>query len=213
MYGHRLGCVQNVCGFLSARLSNLSGRQYFEMKELIQLSDREIVAGIIANNSRIIKYFFFEKCSRIFVYIINSVFDGKIQKEELLNELFIYLAKDDWKKLREFNFNSSLMTWISIVATRFFVRKRDKLIENDSSESLLLDIKEKTLENLPIDNINLQMAIDILPNHRYRQVIQLIDLQDVPYKDVASLMEVSIANLYNIHRRAIAQLRLILIER
>ena len=175
------------------------------------LSDREIVEGILQHDPAVIEYFFIMKCSKLFVYLINSVFDGRVEKEELINELFLYLAESDWKKLREFNFQSSLLTWLTVVATRFFIRKRDLLIENVSSEALIkqkLDFPESFIS---VDSINLRMAIDIIPNDRYRQVIVLLDLQDLSYEDVATMLDVSVANLYNIHRRAIAQLRCILI--
>ena len=100
---------------------------------------------------------------------------------------------------------------MTVVATRFFIRKRDLLIENVSSEALIkqkLDFPESFIS---VDSINLRMAIDIIPNDRYRQVIVLLDLQDLSYEDVATMLDVSVANLYNIHRRAIAQLRCILI--
>ena len=175
------------------------------------LSDREIVEGVLRHDPAVIEYFFIMKCSKLFVYLINSVFDGRVEKEELINELFLYLAESNWKKLREFNFQSSLLTWLTVVATRFFIRKRDLLIENVSSEALIrqkLDFPESFIS---IDSLNLRMAIDIMPNDRYRHVIEMLDLQDLSYEDVATMLDVSVANLYNIHRRAIAQLRCILI--
>lgn len=181
------------------------------MKELRQLSDREIVADIIANNPRIIEYFFIEKCSNLFMYILNSVYYGRIEKTELVNELFLFLANDNWRKLREFNYQSSLMTWISVVATRFFIRKRDKLIENESSEALIIENDKNNLTNISEDSVNLQMAIDAMPNERYKRAILLLDMQEVSYEDAATDLGVTVANLYNIHRRAIAQLRCILI--
>lgn len=180
------------------------------MKELCQLSDREIVSGIVANDPRIIEYFFIEKCSNLFVYILNSVFSGRIEKTELVNELFLFLANDNWRKLKDFNYNSSLMTWITVVATRFFIRKRDKLIENESSEALIIENDKNNFTNISEDSVNLQMAIDAMPNERYKRAIQLLDMQEVPYEDAATELNVSVANLYNIHRRAIAQLRCIL---
>lgn len=87
------------------------------------MTDKEIVDGIIMGKEEIIKYFFFTKCSRLFTYIILSIFGGKADKNELLNELFLYLAQDEWKKLKEFDFRSSLLTWISVVAVRFFTKK------------------------------------------------------------------------------------------
>lgn len=175
-----------------------------------QLTDKEIVEGILRHDPSIIEYFFIMKCSKLFVYLVNSIFNGQVEKEELINELFLYIADYDWKKLREFNFQSSLLTWITVVATRFFIKKRDLLIENHSSEALIIDNLDISQSFVPVDSINLKMVIEIMPNERYRQVIEMLDLQDLSYEDVASTLNVSVANLYNIHRRAVAQLRCIL---
>lgn len=177
-----------------------------------ELSDREIVDGILRHDPQMIEYFFFLKCSKLFVYLVNSIFNSRVEKEELINELFLYIADSDWKKLREFNFQSSLLTWITVVATRFFLKKRDKLIENESSEALLKEDIEFSQSLISVDTITIRMAIDIMPNERYKQVIHLLDLRDLPHEDVAKEMNVSVANLYNIHRRALAQLRCILLK-
>lgn len=181
------------------------------MKRAVEYTDEEVVRGIINNNPIMIEYFFIEKCSNMFVYILNSVFSGRIDKTELVNELFLFLAYDNWRKLKDFNYNSSLMTWITVVATRFFIRKRDKLIENESSEALIIENDKNNFTNISEESVNLQMAIDAMPNERYKRTILLLDLQEVSYEDAAAELGVTVANLYNIHRRAIAQLRCILI--
>ncbi len=181
------------------------------VKRTVEFTDEEVVRGILNNDPIIIEYFFIEKCSNMFVYILNSVFSGRIDKTELVNELFLFLAYDNWRKLKDFNYNSSLMTWITVVATRFFIRKRDKLIENESSEALIIENDKNIFTNISEDSVNLPMAIDAMPNERYKRTIQLLDLQEVSYEDAAAELSVTVANLYNIHRRAIAQLRCILL--
>lgn len=180
------------------------------VKRTVEYTDEELVRGILNNDPIIIEYFFIKKCSNMFVYILNSVFSGHIDKTELVNELFLFLANDNWRKLRNFNYNSSLMTWITVVATRFFIRKRDKLIENESSEALIIESDKLCHGLISEDSVNLHMAIEAMPNERYQRVIQLLDMQEVSYEDAATELNVSVANLYNIHRRAIAQLRYIL---
>ena len=175
------------------------------------MTDKEIVNGILNGDEKIIRFFFFDQCSKLFTYIILAVFGGRADKNELMNELFLYLAKDDWHKLREFDFRSSLLTWISVVAVRFFTKKRDLLIENESTEAL---IKEDMFEfdNLSrvIMKMDLENAISQINNSRYREVIILLDINDQSYEDVANYLNVTPANLYNIHRRALSQLKLIL---
>ena len=89
-------------------------------------NDRQIVDGILSNDKQLIGYFFNKKCSKLFSYIILNVFDGHVDQRELVSELFLYLAKDDWYKVRQINFRSKLMTWVTVVAIRFFQKKRGK---------------------------------------------------------------------------------------
>lgn len=58
-------------------------------------------------------------------YIGEYFFDTKYTAEELTGELYELLAKDDWHKLRIFKGESSLMTYVTVIATRYFLKKRD----------------------------------------------------------------------------------------
>ena len=181
------------------------------MEGFDKLTDKEIVNGIIHNNPEIIEYFFFEKCSDLLLYIVDSVFGGKIDKREVLNELFSYLVTDNWKKLRSFNFQSTLLTWLSVVSIRFFIKKRDSLIENESSEALIKESRPEFISQFScIDRLNLELALNKMPNPRYRKAIILLDMQDKEYEEVAVELGVNVSNLYNLHRRALAQLKVIL---
>lgn len=58
--------------------------------------------------------------------------------------------------------------------------------------------------------IDIHEALKKMPNERYRKVIEILDLQDVRPELLAEEMNVTIDNLYNIHRRALVQLRLVM---
>ena len=46
-------------------------------------TDEDIVKGILNNDKKIIKYFFVEKCSSLFAYILLNIFDGNIDKSTI----------------------------------------------------------------------------------------------------------------------------------
>lgn len=58
--------------------------------------------------------------------------------------------------------------------------------------------------------MDLHNALAKMPNVRYRKVIEVLDLQEVRPEILAEEMNVTVDNLYNIHRRALVQLRLIM---
>lgn len=173
--------------------------------------DRQLVACIINNDSKVIEYFFKEKCLKIFSYVLLSIFDGRIDRRELVNELFLYLAHDDWRKIRSFDFRSRLTTWLSVVAVRYFRKKRACLIENDTS--WVLNGKTYEIQSLNVSaerNMDIRSALYRMPNTRYRRVIEELDLKDVRPEQLAEEMNVTVDNLYNIHRRALIQLRCVM---
>lgn len=174
-------------------------------------TDRQIVEGLISNDKQVIEYFFCKKCSNLFSYIVYSTYGGKATLNELVNEFYLYIAADKWKKVRQFDFRSKLTTWIGVVAIRFFQKKREQLIENDSQEPQIEQTKLFGSYNMAIDEIiDVRHAIKQIHNVRYRRVIEQLDLHDVAPENLAEDMGVTVDNLYNIHRRALLQLKLIM---
>lgn len=174
-------------------------------------TDQEIVAAVIINDRDMIKYLFCEKCSSLLSYIAYSIFDNRVDRRELISELFLYIAKDNWYKLRQFDFRSSLMTWMSVVATRFFQKKRDELLEKDSEEALLLKIKETYQPYSSKERkMDVRNALEKMKNVRYKDVIYELDLKDTSPEEYAARNGITVDNLYNLHRRALLQLKSIM---
>ena len=174
---------------------------------LVGKTDEEMVSGILSDDEESIVYFFFEECTPIFHYIISKIFYYQVEKNELINEFYIYLKEKDWHKLRNFDYRCQLKTWISVTAVRFFLKKRANLIENESSEHL---ITEQITENHDIfskeDITNLLCGL----SERYRYIIQKLVLEDREPQKIANGMGITVDNLYNIKRRALLQLEKII---
>lgn len=171
-------------------------------------TDQELVAGLISNDSRIIRYLFYVRCNKLFQYIINSVFDGRVSNDELISELFLYLAHNNWAKVRQFDFRSTFYTWLSVVSVRYFQKKRNSLLEIELSETLISYMRED-IDGIikDYDSFELRSAISSMANPRYKEVITQLDLEDKEPKEVAKALGITVANLYNLHRRAIISLR------
>jgi len=175
--------------------------------------DSQLIDGMLSNDSNVIAYFINKKCRPIFLYIIANIFESNIDINELISELYLYLAKDDWQIIRRFAYRSSLMTYISVVAVRYFKKKRERLIEKQSHITLnekTMMIDHPTASLISERMIDVQAALRRMPNERYRKVIEVLDLQDESPEKLAEEMNVTIDNMYNIHRRALIQLRLIM---
>lgn len=181
------------------------------MKDLEQYTDEQIINGIVNNDHSMIEYFFFKKCKSLFAYIIQSVFDYQIDENTLISELYIYLQANDWHKIKQFDYRSKLTTWTSVVAVRYFQKKREILIESETSQALNGKTDYGFNPNFCIEQrIDIHDALCKMQNQRYRQVIEMLDLKEMRPDLLAEQMNVTVDNLYNIHRRALLQLRMLM---
>lgn len=101
------------------------------------------------------------------------------------------------------------MWWLSA-----FSKKREQLIENHSVEPQIVQTKLFGSYNMAIDEIiDVRHAIKRIQNARYRMVIEQLDLHDMASEVLAKKMGITVDNLYNIHRRALLQLKLIMVRK
>ena len=171
------------------------------------LSDKEIIEGLIARDNRVTKEFFFDKCRPLFCSIMQKVFDYEVDYNEFVNDLYIYLMENDAIKLRNFEYRSSVYQWLKILAIRYFINKRGRMIE-DVSQETPYDGRHQaadTEKDMTAEG-DMERLFDNMPNKRYVYVIRRLFLEDWEPEQLAAEMDITTANLYNIKRRAIAQL-------
>ena len=171
------------------------------------MTDKEIIQGLIARDNRVTEEFFFVKCRPLFLSIIRKVFDYEVEYDEFVNELYLYLMEDDANKLRSFEYRSSVYQWLKVIAIRYFIKKRNQLIENSSSESPYEGQPNQPAEEADdVAKGDLQRLFSLMPNKRYVHVIQRLMIEDQEPEQLAKEMGITVDNLYNIKRRAMAQL-------
>ena len=83
--------------------------------------DKQIVDGILSNDKQLIGYFFNKKCSKLLSYIILNVFDGHVDQRALVSELYIYMEKNGWYKIRQFDFRSKHPAYPQIFARNAYL--------------------------------------------------------------------------------------------
>lgn len=188
----------------------------FSPSQLRSLSDKELVSQIVQNNEQVVEYLLFEKCSSMFNYIQTEIFSGKVGKFELINELYLYLSKNNWKIVQQFEGRSKLTTWLSVVAVRFFLKKKSEMIDSDKKVALNIN----SVKRIPCsysqatmnEKMDLLSAIQKLNSPRDKFVIIAIELEGYEVEEVASQLNVTKANLYSIKKRALDKLAKILKE-
>ena len=168
------------------------------------MTDREIIEGLIARDNRVTKEFFFDKCRPLFCSIMKKVFDYEVEYDEMVNELYVYL---DAIKLRNFEYRSCVYQWLKVLAIRFFINKRGRMID-DTSQETPYDGRQQMSDSetdMTAEG-DMERLFNNMPSKRYVYVIRRLVLEDWEYEDLAKEMNITTANLYNIRRRAMAQL-------
>ncbi len=171
------------------------------------MTDKEIINGLIARDNCITEEFFFVKCRPLFYSVMRSVFDYEIKYDEMVNELYVYLMEDDASKLRNFQYRSSVYQWLKILAIRFFIKKRNNMIDTGNGASLY-DNENEIAAPCPDTSVeyDMEQLFNAMPTKRYVHVIRRLILEDQEPEMVAQEMGITTANLYNIKRRSMAQL-------
>ena len=175
------------------------------------MSDREIIDGLIARDERITQHFFFESCRPLFVSIMRHVFSYEVDYDEFVNEFYLYLMENDAYRLRQFQGRSTIYQWMKIVAIRFFVARRDNVIDMGSKEPLLERVAQRRALGSEAEvemeaKMDVERLFSLMPNRRYVYVIRRLLLQEAEPQEVAQELRTNVDNLYNIKRRAIAAL-------
>lgn len=169
------------------------------------MTDQEIIQALIARDNHVTQEYLFEQCRPLFMSVIWRVFDYEVDYDEFVNELYLYLMENDSARLKQFEGRSSLLTWLKVTATRFFIKKRDLLIEDSSKEAL---IEETVFEEhfSGVSSFDVQRLLLAMPNRRYAHVIQRLFIEEYSPEELATEMHITTDNLYNLKRRAMIQL-------
>lgn len=171
------------------------------------MSDREIVEAILRRDPKITRRFFFEKCRPLFLSILKNVFDGKVDYDAMVNELYLYIMAEDGSKLRKFEYRSSIYQWIKVVAIRLFLRKREELTSKETDDidervsAEIIDTPQIIAQRIDVANL-----LSMMKNARYATVLRRLIMEEEYSETVAADLGVSVDNLYNIKRRAIVSL-------
>ena len=169
------------------------------------MTDQEIIEGLIARDNRVTKEFFFDKCRPLFCSIMQKVFDYEVNYDEFVNELYVYLMEDDAVKLRNFEYRSSVYQWLKVLAIRFFIHKRGRMIDDTSQETPYDGNQQAENTDMTAEG-DMERLFDNMPNKRYAYVIRRLILEEREPEQLAGEMNITTSNLYNIKRRAMAQL-------
>lgn len=175
-------------------------------------SDTELIDAVCNNNQVAIVHLFYKKYLPTFQYHIYKLFPYKEEVRDLVDEFFLYLFEDDWRRLRTFDSSrASLATWMSVTSFRFFkAYKHSKIDSNgilsttDKWESFVGDWVQSSDAGIMMD---INQAISSITNDRDREIAKLIFIEDKEFQVVADRFDLSIDYIYTVKNRLVKQLK------
>lgn len=136
--------------------------------------------------------------------------------EDLYQEFFVAILREDFKKLRQFRGERgcTLASWVRLVTVRMtidFLRKHepDYTRVSDDIRSDFPDLAESLVSRE--QEASLYHAIELLPA-RDRLILQLSLCENLPPQDIAGILKMSVNAIYTQKSRILDKLRDILEE-
>lgn len=191
-------------------------------KKFERLTDKQIITLVVNDDEQAIEYLFFTKCSILFNHIIKNIFNYSIPTEEIIGEFYIHLNDNNWAKLKNFKYESKLLTYLTIIAIHFFTKKKINMtkisyyntlnIENNF-QKLQKDLysEERNSHISKITKYELYDAINKITNPRYKWVV-LSELEGKSVEEMAQGLNTTVINIYNLKKRAKGELIILLNE-
>jgi len=172
------------------------------------MTDIDIRNSLIARDETVTRQFFYQNCRPLLYKLISDIFPTHVDYDEMISELYIHLMANDAQRLRSFNGDSSIYQWMKTVARRFFldVKIHGRVIEEESKERLYEKNDVATDSSKLEAQMDVAALLDQISNERYRLVLKKVVLEGMDYDELAQLTGLKKSNLYNIKKRALAEL-------
>lgn len=184
-----------------------SNTQEENLKQLTE-ADALFIEGLRKGDNAVCRHFFYREISGIIHKIRLDVFHGFVDFDEMVNELFLYLSRDNWSKLNSFDGKNGcrLRSWMIPMAWRYFMSIRERLLGDDGIED-----NSGVIKDFADDDLRIQIAIDVnavlsrMSNQRYAEIIRLLLIEGYPPQDVADMLDMRVENVYNFKHRAVSR--------
>lgn len=122
--------------------------------------------------------------------------DESLSYDELLSELYLYLAEDNWRRLEGFRGACDLVIWLRTIAANFFktyFRNNNRRVEVVSlDDSNITDVDDSDTVHPPVDRMRdiITAIISRWKSANYRDVIDCRILRGLSAAETAEAMHV-----------------------
>ena len=170
--------------------------------------DARFVAAVMAGNDGALHYMFYDHYTSLLRYNAAKAVGRKpVEYDDLVQELYFYLSRNDWTVLRRYDPALPFEKWFSVVSYRFFKDYCRSVIDpdrqmpiddmNDHSSILSSIGKDLTLI------MDIRRILSLIHPPRDREILEGYILRDETPEAAATRYGITVANYYNIKSRAL----------
>ena len=148
------------------------------------------------------------------------IFSGRAEVDEIRNAIFLHLMEDDCRRFKLVSDTAALLGWINRTAVRYLIRHKNDFVpdwkpnttgddDRDDDEMAEKQIQNKTPDDSEVvseAHFDTERLLKAMNNARYVAAIRELCLLERDPADVAVEMGITVANLYNIKKRALSSL-------
>jgi RNA polymerase sigma factor (sigma-70 family) len=172
-------------------------------------TDRQFVADLLANDGKALECLLYDRYRSLLRFnALKAAPDVPV--DDLVQELYLYLSADNWARLKKYDPVLPFDRWLSVVSYRFFKDFSHRMIDSRRQipitniyDQQLLDAGTTQMNHIMMD---IRQGLTELEPPRDREILTALLLRDEEPQAVADRFNVTVDNLYNIKRRALAKL-------
>ena len=186
----------------------------YELECIQSLTDKEIIAAILNRNPEVTKAYLYNKCLPLFCSIYSKYYTDCRNVKEFIDEIYVYILTPNKNtglcKLATCGFRCTLTMWLKIVATNYchqlYAHRIESSEEIDERFKASDDNSCIDIDLSRIDRTDIRKLLELMPNKRYRTLLDYRYLQEKSNEETAALLEMNMPNYYNKHKLAKMQL-------
>lgn len=181
----------------------------------MESQDQKIVEALLRHDSNVTREFFYKKCYPLFKSVYDNYHTDCTSCVEFINEIYIHIMTPDKEtgqcKLQNFEFRSTLFTWLKTVCVFYCYKKYEKsskmpttkIAENFDDDGVRLPIESESIlieDSLSKDDV--ETILRLMPNKRYATLVRLRYLEEHTNEETAQMMGMNMNTFYNKHKLA-----------
>lgn len=178
------------------------------------LTDQEVVSAILKRDAIITRLYFYEKCYPLFKACYDKYYTDCETCVEFINQIYLLIMtprkSTGESPLQAFGYRCTLTMWLKIIAENYCKQLFKVKIDFSDSEKVLGDRFRSNDDSFDLDfrsiySSDVKKVLEMMPNTRYRNLIELRYVEEKTNEETAIALEMTMDNYYNKHKLAKAQ--------